>query len=254
MVPRFLSEQQLHDFNRDGFLLVRRPFDSTRVDQIVSWVNDVQNYPEAPGKYMMYYEKSLLDPDKKLLHRMENLYDFHDGFHELFDSDPVLGAVSDLFGEPAVLFKDKINFKFPGGIPFDWHQDHQAGWWEYSELFITALVCIDKVTKDNGPLELAAGFHKKGLIGDKWTPMTDQQIEGMKFEPYMLGPGDMVFFDSFIPHGSGPNLSDKSRRILFITYGRLSEGDHRKQYYADKRKSFPPDCERDPNKEYHYRV
>ncbi len=254
MVPQFLSEQQLQDFNRDGFLLVRSPFESTRLDQIVSWVDEVQNYPEAPGKYMMYYEKSLLDPNKKLLHRMESLFDFHDGFNELFGSDPVLGVVSDLLGEPAVLFKDKINFKFPGGISFDWHQDHQAGWWVYGELFITALICIDKVTKDNGPLELAAGFHNKGLIGEKWKPMTEEHIAGMKFEPYLLESGDMVFFDSFVPHGSGPNLSDKSRRVLYITYGRLSEGDHRKQYYADKRKNFPPDCERDPNKEYHYRV
>ncbi len=40
----------------------------------------------------------------------------------------------------------------------------------------------------------------------------------------------------------------------FITYNRLSEGDHRERYYADKRKAYPPDCERDPGKVYEYRV
>jgi len=31
-------------------------------------------------------------------------------------------------------------------------------------------------------------------------------------------------------------------------------GDHLAQYYADKRKSYPPDIERDPDKEYVFRV
>jgi len=42
--------------------------------------------------------------------------------------------------------------------------------------------------------------------------------------------------------------------VLYVTYNRLSEGDHRRQYYIDKRKSFPPDCEREPGKEYVFRV
>ncbi len=43
--------------------------------------------------------------------------------------DPQLrGAVATLFGEPAMLFKDKINFKLPGGDGFKPHQDQQTGW------------------------------------------------------------------------------------------------------------------------------
>jgi len=44
------------------------------------------------------------------------------------------------------------------------------------------------------------------------------------------------------------------RRVLYITYNRASEGDWREQYYADKRKSFPPDCEREAGKVYEYKV
>ena len=39
-----------------------------------------------------------------------------------------------------------------------------------------------------------------------------------------------------------------------MTYGKASEGDHRAAYYADKRKNYPPDCERDPNKAYSFKV
>jgi ectoine hydroxylase-related dioxygenase (phytanoyl-CoA dioxygenase family) len=67
-------------------------------------------------------------------------------------------------------------------------------------------------------------------------------------------PGDVVFFDSYTPHASGPNLTSERRRVLYITYNRLSAGDHRVRYYEDKRKSFPPDIERDPTKTYTFRV
>lgn len=249
-----LSKHQLQEFDRDGFLLLHKPFDTAEVDQIVSWVNEVQAYPEIPGQHMMYFEKSLLEPGKRILQRMENVYDYHPGFHGLLDSDRVKGRVSELFRETAALFKDKINFKLPGGGGFEWHQDQAAGWWVYAPIFITALICIDPVTPENGPLELSAGHHKRGLIGNKWEPLKESDLKGMKPEAFMLEPGDMVFFDSYVPHGSAPNKTNQSRRVLYITYNKLSEGDQRKQYYADKRKNFPPDCERDPNKEYKYRV
>ena len=76
----------------------------------------------------------------------------------------------------------------------------------------------------------------------------------MPFVQIPTAPGDVIFFDSFVPHGSYPNLSDARRRILYVTYNRAADGDHRDQYYADKRKNYPPDCEREPGKVYEYRV
>ena len=79
-------------------------------------------------------------------------------------------------------------------------------------------------------------------------------MQGMAFEPCPTAPGDVVFFDSYAPHQSAPNLTDRRRRVLYVTYNRLADGDHRAQYYADKRLSFPPDIEREPDQEYVFRV
>ena len=67
-------------------------------------------------------------------------------------------------------------------------------------------------------------------------------------------PGDVLFFDSYAPHGSAPNLTDAQRRILYLTYNLASDGDHRRAYYAAKRASFPPDVEREPGRDYRFRV
>jgi hypothetical protein len=64
----------------------------------------------------------------------------------------------------------------------------------------------------------------------------------------------VIFFDSYVPHASGPNLTQTARRILYLTYNLASAGDHRAQYFADKHASFPPDIDRDPSKTYEFRV
>jgi hypothetical protein len=252
--PRFLSERELADYRRDGFLVCRGLFAGDEVAELRRATDEVQAWPELPGTWMVYGEQSLREPGRRLINRIENFYPHHPGFKAIFDGDKLLGRIGDLFGEPAVLFKDKINFKLAGGDGFKPHQDQQAGWSVYAPLFVTALVAIDEATEANGCLELAAGQHTRGLIGKEWAPLSDDDLRGVEFTPCPTAPGDAVFFDSYVPHRSGPNHSDEPRRVLYVTYNRLADGDHRTRYYADKRKSYPPDVERDPGKQYVYRV
>jgi ectoine hydroxylase-related dioxygenase (phytanoyl-CoA dioxygenase family) len=249
----YLTEEQIDHYNRDGYLIVRGFYNEAEMEQIIAWVEEVQGYPDAPGKYQRYYEESLVEISKRMLNRLENFAPYHTGFHTLFVASRLEQAVSDLFGEPAVLFKEKINFKLPGGGGFEPHQDHQAGWGDYVEFCISALVSIDEAAEENGCLEITAGHHHRGMFKE-WTPLTEQDMQDMKFVSYPTKPGDVIFFDSFTPHRSKPNLSGKPRRLMYVTYNRLSEGDHRIQYYHDKWKAYPQDCEREPGKEYVYRV
>ena len=249
-----LSTHDLQAFANDGFLVKTALFTGQQINQISRWANELMALPEVPGKYMMYFEQSRKEPGKRLLARIENFYPYHEGFRELLDSPKMLGCVAELFGEPAVLFKDKINFKLPGGDGFKAHQDVQAGWDMYAHLHITAMVTIDSCNTENGCLEIAAAQHNRGLIGKTWDPLTETESSRMEFIPCLTEPGDTVFFDSYAPHRSSPNMSPFPRRVLYVTYNKHAAGDHRSEYYADKRKSYPPDCERIPGKQYTYKV
>ena len=158
-----------------------------------------------------------------------------------------------LLDEPAVLFKEKINFKMPGGGGFKPHQDSQAGWEAYASYFITAVVSIDRSTVENGCLQIAAGHQRRGLFR-AWEPLSDADMAGMTFVECPTEPGDIVLFDSYTPHASEPNRSAGIRRLYFATYNRLSEGDHIERYYADKHRSYPPDIDREPGRRYVFRV
>ncbi len=248
-----LSPEQVAQFHRDGYLVVRGLYDSDEIRQISEWTDEVAAYPEEPGRTMMYFEQSARD-GARILCRVENFVPYHEGFCRLITERRLQMAVSQLFGEEAVLFKDKINFKLPGGDGFREHQDVQAGWDDYADLHITAMVAIDETNEANGSLEMIPGMHRHGLLGEKWAPLTDADTGHADYRPVHCQPGDAVFFDSYAPHRSAPNRTDRARRVLYITYNRASAGDARERYYADKRRNYPPDIEREPGKDYRFKV
>lgn len=250
---RVLNAQQVEQFHREGYLLVRGMYSAEEMVQIQAWTDEVANYPEEPGKTMMYFESSQTD-GSRILSRIENFVPFHRGFSRMITARKMQQAVSDLLDEPAVLFKDKINFKLPGGDGFKEHQDVQAGWNEFADLHVTAMVAIDETNAENGSLEMLPGMHRQGLLGKMWAPLSEADTENKPYEAVHCQPGDTVFFDSFAPHRSAPNHTDQARRVLYITYNKASEGDSRYKYYAEKRKNYPPDIERDPNKDYSFKV
>ena len=250
---RVLSEQQVAQFHRDGFLMVRGMYSGDEVAEISRWTDEVSGSPEVPGRDWKYFEQSGND-GSRILCRIENFVPFHEGFSALITRRRMHQAVCELFGEEAVLFKDKINFKLPGGDGFKAHQDVQAGWDDYAGLHITAMIAIDETNEQNGSLEMVAGMHREGVLGSMWAPLTDEDTRHAAYVPVHCRPGDAVFFDSYAPHRSSPNRTDKARRVLYITYNKRSEGDSRAQYYADKHRNFPPDIERDPDKDYRFKV
>jgi len=249
-----LSSAQIENYGRTGWLLARGFFEAAEVAAISRWTDDLASWPEVPGKQMVYRESSLIEAGTRVIQRIENFCPYHGEFDKLVRAGRLFSAVEQLFGAPACLFKEKINFKMPGGAGFEPHQDQQAGWSRYASLFVTALVTIDRATIENGCLEMADAPRFSGLIGEEWRPLSAGEMASFKLVSVPTEPGDVLFFDSFAPHASKPNLTDAPRRILYLTYNLASEGDHRTRYFADKRANFPPDIERQPGVEYKFRV
>lgn len=236
---------------RDGYLLVPGFFDADQTADLLRWTAELQTAPEQPGRHWVYHEDSLTEPGRRVIQRIENFCPFHAEFDELIRNGALASWTGALMDGPVTLFKDKINFKMPGGPGFKAHQDQQAGWSRYAPLFVTAMVTLDPATLENGCLEIVPGQHRDGLLGEEWKPLEEA---GLALRAVPTDPGDVIFFDSFTPHSSKPNLTDKPRRILYLTYNLASRGDHRDRYYAEKHANFPPDIERDAGKKYVFRV
>jgi 2-aminoethylphosphonate dioxygenase len=154
-------------------------------------------------------------------------------------------------GEPVVLFKDKINFKLPGGAGFADHQDAPAYVDFGVEHHLTVMLPVDAFTRENGCLEMARDactrvFRPQNPDGT----VRAEAMAQLALEPLLAEPGDAIVFDAWVPHQSGPNRTAGPRRSYYLTFNPASAGDHRAAYYARKRECFPPEYERRPGVDY----
>lgn len=250
-VSRNPDFEQLASMDRDGCLCVPNFLPEAQLSMVAQWVLEIAEMPEQSGRHWIYHEESRLQPGVRLVQRIEKFCDIHPAFDDFVRNGALAQWASSLLGGPAVLFKEKINFKLPGGGGFEAHQDQQAGWSRYAPRFITAVLAIDPATIENGCLEMEAGRHRNGLLGQEWVPLDAAQL---RLRPFPTAPGDAIFLDSFAPHASAPNLTRTPRRILYLTYNLASHGDQRLPYYRDKHEAFPPDIDRDASKTYGFRV
>ena len=252
--PSQLTADEIATFERDGAVVVRGYFSATEIEGAGRAIDALAARPPRRGHEMVYFEPSVTDPTRKVLQRIEKFVEEDSTLRTLICDRGLPEMTAQLLGAPALLFKEKINFKMPGGQGFAPHQDIQPGWDAYAPYFISVLVTIDPSTPENGCLELAAGHHKRGWIGERLKPLTPEQLRGVEFVRVPTAPGDLIFFDCFAPHQSAPNLTAEPRRNLYLTYNRADQGDYRARYFADKRASFPPDFERAPGSSYTFKV
>lgn len=230
-----LSQVQIDQFQTNSYLKLSNflPYFGITVEQLHQWVKDICSWPKAENKWLLHHELSTTNPDEKLLCRIENFANYHNEIGVL-TKDWVLNLVSQLFQESAVLLKEKINFKLPGGAGFSCHQDTPA-YLGLGESHISVMVAIDDATLENGCLEVAPGQWVKGQVHlNSDGVVIPEEESNMKFFPLTCKAGDIVFFSGYIPHRSKPNLSNKSRRAMFLTYNSQSDGDFHDQYYAAK--------------------
>lgn len=112
-------------FKKNGFLFIKNYLKTKEEkDTLVRLVQKFEDMPDAPGKWMKYYETKA--DGSKMLGRIENYADYDPWFHNLVYGDKIMNLVNELMGERAVLYKEKINVKYPGGKGFTPHQDAPA--------------------------------------------------------------------------------------------------------------------------------
>jgi hypothetical protein len=112
--PYTLNPDQIKAYNDQGFIVIEDFYTAEEHASLVQYCDDLQNWGEAKGKWMQYYEKNTRSGDKQLC-RTENFTPFHDGLREYVRSQRLMDVLKELHGEEYILFKEKVNYKLPGG-------------------------------------------------------------------------------------------------------------------------------------------
>ena len=185
---------------------------------------------------------SYIDANHKdaCLIRVENFINNFKQVTKIDLQERCLDLVKDKFGEDAVLFKDKINFRYPGADGYAPHQDGAAGWDKFASKFITVAVAIEDSTVETGGFSFPSGPSPGCFYPNTNGMLSDVFFESLKPKSIEISAGDGIIFDSFLPHRTYKNISNKIIPHLILTFNRLAEGDHLKDYYSQKVTSMVP--------------
>lgn len=226
-----LSPSDVDAFHRDGYLVVPGLLSADGVHRMQTWVHDVERWPDEPGAGWLQHDEQISTGVRRT--RTENFSPFHDGLRAVLTAGVVPAMAGQLLGEPAVLYKEKINYKHPGGAGFAAHQDALA--YPHISVSVSCLLAVDDSTAENGCLEFVSGMHNELLSTDGDGCIRPDLAETLRWRACPVRAGSLVWFHSHTPHRSGPNTSSAPRRALYLTYNAASLGDLHEIYYRDKR-------------------
>jgi hypothetical protein len=234
------------NFNKDGYVLLKDFLTPSESKKIEKWAWELDSFPEQKGRWMIYYENG----DTKS--RIENFIDYHPEIND-FLNQKITPLLTSVCGERMNIFKDKMNWKTGKAKGFRAHQD-QPAWADFPpRRFVSVALFADNTTPENGCLEFVKGKHQEGLfshhIEDKGQ-LDEETEKSLDWQFVPTTTRDILIFDSFAPHRSGPNTTDKARRIFYFTYNREAEGSFYYRYIRKKRQEFPPNIEREEGKVY----
>ncbi len=236
-----LTQAQVAAFHCDGYVVCGDFLTADALAEIKDMVEEIASWPPTADRWRHYREQTEHGP---ALTRTENFLPFHDGLRRLLTVGDFARAVSQLFGEPAVVFKEKINYKLSGGAGFAPHQDARA--YAYGSSHITCLVAVDENRIENGCLWFSPQAHRGGLLEtDETGCLAAEAAAKMHWVAATMPAGGASFFSSFAPHKSAANNTRQPRRSLYVTYSRSSEGDLREAYYGDRERTMSQHGEAD---------
>jgi hypothetical protein len=224
----------IEHFREHGWVAVEalQPADGAALS---GWVDEVAALADGAGGILQHFEGTDAGP---MLCRSENFVPIHDELRALLCRGTLLDVAGALLGEPAVLYKEKVNYKLPGGAGFSPHQDAPA--YPMIQVHVSAMVAVDDADETNGGLEVVSGHYSEVLPLDGRGCIEAAVADRLEWTPVPVRAGQTLWFHSRTPHRSGPNRSGRPRRALYPTYNAASEGDLRSAYYDAKRAAFAP--------------
>lgn len=162
MAALILTEEQIAHFDQEGFLILRahehRLADPVKLQQWTAEVKDLSREKEKSTPH----DEITASGDRQIM-RTENFVDYHEGFSSLLNGASIANILKQVTRDDMLLFKDKINYKLPGGSGFVAHLDAPA----YNHIgeieHTTANIAVDPATVENGCIEIVPGSHQMNV-------------------------------------------------------------------------------------------
>lgn len=244
-----LTPEQLEQYRRDGYLIVRNAIDTAPIDRLMAFV-----------AHVIRLESGSTDDEQAVLNRvLINLKRAHPtssswiyqtiltswALKRFFTDIAIEGMAMQLLGIEDENNLGTVSPAFRFDIPGDtrnvrtWHQD-SAYFLENGpgRDHLVAWIPTNVACRDNGSVLIAPGTHNDGRLGSEHT-----EAKGLASEQYtapedaLAGrdilyiearPGDVAFIDMDLIHASGTNVTEDSVRYTAqIRFNTINRAEYR---------------------------
>lgn len=217
-----VTDQMRRQYKEDGYFILYDALSSEQLELLRSGVSyamhKVDAALEAAGKDRGGINAKGRRYFGSMLHR-EELPELRQ-----FLFSPLMAEICRAtLGEQAYMFREQYVIK--GADPdtsFAWHQD--SGYvHENHDPYLTCWIALDDITDQNGPVFLLP-YSRSGIrsyVKHSFVPELNDRVcyfgrdPGM---PVIIPAGSMAVFSSVVIHRSGPNLTDRLRRVYVAQY------------------------------------
>lgn len=221
MTKSILSDQQIAQFHRDGYLILRGLFDAEEMHILRTAAKT-----DAALKANAYEVADGQGTAVKLAlwnKAGENIYGM------VARCPRIVDTMEALLGDEVYHYHSKMSIKEPlvGGA-WNWHQDY--GYWYLNGCLFpdmgSAFIAVDPNTRENGCMQVLRGSHKLGRVehgkfGDQ-TGADPERVANarkvMDLDYAELAPGDVLFFHGNTLHASDQNQSPNPRWSFICCY------------------------------------
>ena len=221
-MPTVLTEKEKTQFLENGYTIVKKFFDEEEIELLQRASN------EDPAIRKHFYDRKdsegLITKMAAWNHPDDSIYGVVARSYKLVDT------MEDLLGGEVYHYHSKITAKEPyDGGAWEWHQDY-GYWYNNGCLFphmATAMIALDKCTKENGCLQILSGSNQIGRIDHALLESGQVGVDLKRVEEAKkhlkliyceIEPGDVLFFHCNTLHRSDKNKSDQRRWTLLCCY------------------------------------
>jgi ectoine hydroxylase-related dioxygenase (phytanoyl-CoA dioxygenase family) len=224
---RYLGEQQIAEYRRDGYLAIPELIDRQRIAELRAVTDE---FVERSRRVSTSDDLFDLDPRHTAaapeLRRLKNPADNHPLYRWVAFESPIADVVAELIGPDVKFHHSKLNLKGShGGAPVDWHQD--AAFYPHSNDDVLAVgLLLDDADAENGAMSVLPGSHfgpvyehydGDRFVGSMQAPDVARLALG-RAHLLALPAGSIHIHHYRLVHGSAPNQSARPRRLLINAY------------------------------------
>jgi ectoine hydroxylase len=247
-----LTQEQLEQFDRDGYLFFPGLFSAGEVKALTD---------EVPALFAQRRPENIREKDSDAVRTNFAAHMYNPVFARLGRHPRMIEPVKQLFGEDVYMHQFKINGKvaFDGDL-WQWHQDY--GTWQADDQMPEAramniAIFLNEVTEFNGPLMFIPGSHKLGVVEAEhdrsttsyplWT-INHDTIRKLVERGGLVAPkgpaGSMIMFHGCLVHASTANLSPWDRWNVYLSLCAVSNHIRRfkRPAYIAHRDFTPIEC------------